>query len=284
MTHRKTRLDCTCHVLREDPGLAHTMSPERRALAEETCTARALNVRRGQWNQSAGHFADAVALVVLDGLLLRRVSVNGRAGAELLGPGDVVRPWQDAGDAELPRATAWRALRITRLAVLDDDAVQRMADYPELMRGLLERSVQRSGRLAVNMAIVHHPRVEMRLCMLFWHLADRWGCVRNGQTFLPLRLSHTVLADLIAAQRPTVSTVLSRMERRGIVRPAPDGWLLLTPPPEDRPGPDDPVEASPRGGSTRPGREMDRLLDQTRPRSRPARVRRIARDVSARPG
>ncbi|MGO9907166.1 MAG: helix-turn-helix domain-containing protein [Solirubrobacteraceae bacterium] len=72
--------------------------------------------------------------------------------------------------------------------------------------------------------------------MLFWHLADRWGRVRNGQTILPLRLTHSVLADLIAAQRPSVSTALSDLASRKIVRPAPDGWLLLAERPGDRPG------------------------------------------------
>ncbi|MGO9891161.1 MAG: helix-turn-helix domain-containing protein, partial [Solirubrobacteraceae bacterium] len=124
--------------------------------------------------------------------------------------------------ARLRRATAWRALQITRLAVLDDRAVEQLAQYPEIMRELLERSLERSRRLAVNMAIVHHPRVDIRLQMLFWHLADRWGRVRNGRTVLPLRLTHSVLADLIAAQRPTVSTALSDLASREIVRPAPD--------------------------------------------------------------
>lgn len=88
------------------------------------------------------------------------------------------------------------------------------------------------------MAIVHQPRVDIRLQMLFWHLADRWGRVRNGQTILPLRLSHSVLADLIAAQRPTVTTALSDLASCKIVRPAPDGWLLLAARPGDWPGPD----------------------------------------------
>ena len=236
MTHRKTSIDSECHLLREYPELARALSAKRRALAEDACTARTLNVRRGRWNQPAGDLREAVGLLVLEGLLLRRVTVEGRAGAELLGSGDVVRPWEDGPEAKLRRATAWRALQVTRLAVLDDSAVEHLAQYPEIMRRLLERSLERSRRLAVNMAIVHQPRVDIRLQMLFWHLADRWGRVRNGQTILPLRLTHSVLADLIAAQRPSVSTALSDLASRKIVRPAPDGWLLLAERPGDRPG------------------------------------------------
>ncbi len=222
MTHRKAPLDSTCHLLREDPELGRAISARRRALAEDRCTGRALNLRRGRWKEPPGDLPEGVGLLVLEGLLLRRVSVEGRSSAELLGRGDVIRPWHDDAGARLRRATAWRALQITRLAVLDDRAVEQLAQYPEIMRELLERSLERSRRLAVNMAIVHHPRVDIRLQMLFWHLADRWGRVRNGRTVLPLRLTHSVLADLIAAQRPTVSTALSDLASREIVRPAPD--------------------------------------------------------------
>ena len=219
-------------------------------MAEDACTARTLNVRRGRWNQPAGDLREAVGLLVLEGLLLRRVTVEGRAGAELLGSGDVVGPWEDGPEAKLRRATAWRALQVTRLAVLDDSALEHLAQYPEIMRRLLERSLERSRRLAVNMAIVHQPRVDIRLQMLFWHLADRWGRARNGQTILPLRLTHSVLADLIAAQRPSVSTALSDLASRKIVRPAPDGWLLLAERPGDRPLLDEPTAASLTRGST----------------------------------
>jgi CRP/FNR family transcriptional regulator, cyclic AMP receptor protein len=242
--HLKAPPDSVCHVLREDPELARAVSSGRIARAEETCTARAVNVTRGRWRQPTRDLPDGVGLLVLEGLLLRRVSVEGRAGAELLGTGDVIRPWQDGSEATLRRTTAWRALQFTRLAVLDDSALDRMSHYPEIMQGLLERSLERSRRLAVNMAIVHHPRVDIRLQMLFWHLADRWGRVRNGQTFLPIRLTHSILADLIVAQRPTVSTALADLASRELVRPAPDGWLLLAPPLHGAPRPDERTVAS----------------------------------------
>lgn len=284
MTHRKAPLDSTCHLLREDPELGRAISARRRVLAEDRCTGRALNVRRGRWKEPPADLPEGVGLLVLEGLLLRRVSVEGRSSAELLGRGDVIRPWHDDAGARLRRATAWRALQITRLAVLDDRAVERLAQYPEIMRELLERSLERSRRLAVNMAIVHHPRVDIRLQMLFWHLADRWGRVRNGRTVLPLRLTHSVLADLIAAQRPTVSKALSDLASREIVRPAPDGWLLLAPPPEDEPGTNRPTQAVGGRGPTRPDRGTDRVLDPTHPRAFSARVHLAGRDVSTRPG
>ena len=231
VTPRRAGAVSTCHILREDPFLAEGISPGRRTRAEEACVARALKVRRGRWGDDP---ITGFGLLVLEGLLLRRVDVGGRCAAELLGPGDLLRPNQ-ADDAKpmLRRSTAWRALEVTRLAVLDDSVVERMASYPGVIARLLDRSVERSRRLAVNMAIVHQRRVDIRLRMLFWHLADRWGEVRNGRVIVPLRLTHRVLADLVAAQRPTISAALSDLERRQILGLTPQGWQLLAGPPEE---------------------------------------------------
>ena len=87
--------------------------------------------------------------------------------------------------------------------------------------------------LDVPIGTVHHPRVDMRLHMLFWHLADRWGRVRAHGTIVPLRLSHSVLADLVAARRPTVSSALSDLAERELVRPLDEGWLLSGEPPAE---------------------------------------------------
>jgi CRP/FNR family cyclic AMP-dependent transcriptional regulator len=106
MTQRRARFDSTCHVVREDPELARSMSGRRRAHAEERCVARAPNVRRGRWNQPVADLSDGIGLLVLEGLLLRRVSVDGRSGGELLGRGDVVRPWPEAAAPALRQATA----------------------------------------------------------------------------------------------------------------------------------------------------------------------------------
>jgi len=87
--------------------------------------------------------------------------------------------------------------------------------------------------LDVPIGTVHQPRVDMRLHMLFWHLADRWGRVRADGTIVPLRLSHSVLADLVAARRPTVSSALSDLAERELVRPLDEGWLLSGEPPAE---------------------------------------------------
>lgn len=231
--HQKARLDrpATCQVLREDPELAEGIPTGRRNRAEEVCVARKLTVRRGRWSGQPGG-DDGIGLLVLEGLLLRRIGVGGRFGAELLGAGDLLRP-ADAADVEprLGQATAWWALELAQLAVLDGTVMEQLVRYPEVIERLVARSVERSRRLVVNMAIVHHPRVDVRLQMTLWHLADRWGRVSGGRMLLPLRLTHAVLADLIAARRPTVSAALSDLYRRGILCRVKNGWLLASEPP-----------------------------------------------------
>src|SRR5258708_22592308 len=74
------------------------------------------------------------------------------------------------------------------------------------------------------MAIVHQARVDIRLHMLFWHLAARWGRVGSGGVSRPLRLTHALLAELVAARRPTATNALPMLSKRGLVRPTDHRW------------------------------------------------------------
>jgi CRP/FNR family cyclic AMP-dependent transcriptional regulator len=170
--------------------------------------------------------------LVLQGLLIRRVGIDGRFGAELLGEGDLLRPWQGLDlPPTLPRTTGWQVLRPTRVALLDMEAARRLARYPESTGCLVGRALERSRNLTVNMAIVHQPRVDVRVHMLFWQLADRWGRVRSDGVLVPLDLTHAVLADLVAARRQTVSRALSELADRELVESTSAGWLLSGEPP-----------------------------------------------------
>jgi CRP/FNR family transcriptional regulator, cyclic AMP receptor protein len=224
------------HVLREDPELAEALPEAQRARAAEECVAATRSVRRGRWDPEADTAGwvgpGGIGLLVLEGLLVRRVGVEDRFGAELLGEGDVLRPWPDENrDPTLSRTIGWRVLEATRLAVLDGAVAAAMAAYPQLIGGLVARALERSRNLSINMAIIHQSRVNTRLLMLLWHLADRWGRVRSEGVVLPLHLTHSVLADLVAARRPTVTSSLSELARHGLVTPRDRGWLLHGDPP-----------------------------------------------------
>jgi len=86
-------------VLEQDAALAEAIPPGRRALGTAASMASTVRLSPGSWD--ARHDArlgrDGFGLLVLDGVLLRGLGVDGRFGAELLGPGDLLRPWQHDG-------------------------------------------------------------------------------------------------------------------------------------------------------------------------------------------
>ncbi len=224
-----------CQVLGEDVDLRSAVAPAEQERAVAHCVAPALTIPRGRWNADQMRvMADGIGLLVLDGLLIRRVGVDGRFGAELLGTGDLLRPWQGEDIySTLPHTTGWRVIEPARLAILDGSAAVRLARFPSLTGALAARALNRARRLALMMAIIHHPRIVTRLHMLLWHLADRWGRVRPDGVAVELRLSHSVLADLIAAQRPSVTGSLGTLTDQGLVRQLPGGWLLRGDPPSE---------------------------------------------------
>jgi hypothetical protein len=214
-----------------DRTLAEAIPAEHRTRAVGECLARTTLIRSGHWQADVELLGEGIGLLVLRGLLIRRVDVEGRLGSELLGGGDLLRPWQEDEPPTLSVTSGWRVIEPTRIALLDERFAFRASRYPQLTGRLVGRALQRSRELAVNMAIVHQARVDVRLHMLFWHLAARWGRVRSDGVSLPLRLTHNVLADLAAARRPTVTTALSELAKRNLVHAADSGWLLLGEPP-----------------------------------------------------
>jgi len=232
-----------CWVLREDPELAEAIDPERRSQAMDTLVAREVRIPSGIWSGRPIPIDDGIGLLVLEGVILHRVGIDGRFGAELVGEGDVLRAVDDDLDnPTLPLSVEWLILDPARVAILDERFVRQLARFPQVAGKLFARSVLRSRQLAVNMAIVHQARVDVRLHLLFWQLAGRWGRVRSDGVVVPLRLTHTVLADLVAARRPTVTSALSDLSRRGLVRAVSEGWLLSGPPPARGAGPVPPRE------------------------------------------
>jgi hypothetical protein len=224
-----------CYVLREDAELADAISPQRRQLAIEHCTAQEVRIPAGDGMSESSPLASGLGILVLHGLLVRRVGIDGRFGAELLGEGDLLRPWQwESDSATLPLEMSWAIVEPARLALLDDAFVRHsIGSFPELAPPLVGRAMQRARNLAVNMAIVHQARVDSRLHMLLWHLAGRWGRVRTEGTVVPFRLTHTLLADLVAARRPTVTSALSDLSRRGLISSRAEEWVLFGDPPRE---------------------------------------------------
>jgi len=225
-------------VLEQDVDLAEAVAPAQREKAAPLSRARVLRVPRGEWDPSerAEEARGGHGFLVLSGLLVRRVGITDHVGAELLGPGDLLRPLEHDGEqVTLPFAATWRVLEALRLAVLDRRWSARMCAFPEVGIELTARAMLRSRRLAVTLVIAAHPRLDERLDLLLWELADRYGTVRRDGVHLPLPLTHDVLAELAAARRPSVSTALGRLSRAGRLERRSGAWVLHGEPPSEGP-------------------------------------------------
>jgi CRP/FNR family cyclic AMP-dependent transcriptional regulator len=221
------------YVLDEDADLVELVPEVRRGAARQASQAAVMDVPTGLWEarKDADRARDGYGLLVLDGVLVRRVGYAGRYGAELLADGDLLRPWEFDGDDSLGFETGWRVLTRTRLAVLDLNWTERMGRYPRVGPALAGRALVRSRRLAAMMAIAQQPRLDDRLWMLFWELADRHGRVHADGVHVDLPLTHEVLSHLAAARRPSVSSALTKLAEQGRLWRNGRGWVLVGEPP-----------------------------------------------------
>lgn len=218
----------TVSVLRLDPDLGVAVARPRRDVAIRTCDARALELPRGQWDaERAADARSGYGYLVLTGILCRRVMHSESYGAELIGPGDLLRPWDQVREwSTIPTVAEWTVIEPARLAVLDADFARRAAPFPEVGTSLARRALMRSRYLAILVSIIGQRRIETRLHMLFWHLADRFGQMQGEWVDIPVPLTHSLLGELIAARRPSVTTALSRLQEQGVVIREPHGWRL----------------------------------------------------------
>jgi CRP/FNR family transcriptional regulator, cyclic AMP receptor protein len=224
-------------LLDVDPDLGEALEGERADSARQQLLAGVVRLERGTWEPDPDGYGarGGVGLLLVEGLIARRVALADRTCAELLGPGDLLRPWQKESEhAALPFDTTFRTIKPATIAVLDRRFCARLMRWPEVVCTLLGRALQRSRNLAAHMTIAQLPRIEVRLLVLFWHLADRWGRVRTGGVWLPLPLSHELLGAIIGARRPSVTSALSLLSEQGVVLRQDDGsWLLTGEPPTE---------------------------------------------------
>jgi len=169
---------------------------------------------------------DGPGLLLLDGVIAISVRVGDRVASELLGAGDLLEPDAVDTDELVACMTEWRALKPARLALLDGAFADRVRPWPQLTQALLRRVERRAHNLNVQRAIASQPRLEIRLTLLLWHLASRWGRVEPGGIRLPLPLTHQLLGRLIGAERPSVSHALARLSNTGAVTGHGGEWHL----------------------------------------------------------
>ena len=224
-------------LLVADPDLSVDLDEEEAARARLDIVVPTLTVPVGEeavLSRRSDH-PGLIGFFVVEGLLLREIEVAGTLAAELLGAGDLIHPGDVRGSdlSPLHGSVHWTLLAPARLALLDGTFSARVAPWPQVLGRIALRAVWRSHGLALNLAISNQTRVEDRLLLLFWHLAQRWGRVGPEGVMLALPLTHETLSKLVGAKRPSVTSALGVLgERRLLERRPGRSWLLPLPIPE----------------------------------------------------
>jgi CRP-like cAMP-binding protein len=216
------------YLLDADDDLAQEFDVRMRLAVRQVATARVLDAEAGvcdlsRWFETAG---GGPGLLVLDGLVAIDARVGDRTSTELIGPGDLLQPACPLAENMLERGDAWRALSPTRFALLDAEFAERVRPWPQIIQCLLRRAGRRIADLNVLRAITSQPRLEVRLVLLLWHLAARWGRVEPTGIRVSLPLTHRMLGQLVGAERPSISHALGRLAQAGMVTGTAGDWHL----------------------------------------------------------
>lgn len=218
-------------VIDVDPDLAEGLPPAEREAASRRLVAPAFDIPVGVWipterpELAAGR--GALGVLIVDGLLTRAITLEGRTTGELLGIGDVVRPWEvEEPPPNVSLSVSWSVHAAARLVLIDRRFMAAAARWPPIVEEITQRAVRRSRALSLQLALGQVPRIEGRLLLLFWRLSERWGRVTPDGIVVPLRLTHETLAALVAARRPSVTSALGRLAEGGLLERREGGWLL----------------------------------------------------------
>jgi CRP/FNR family transcriptional regulator, cyclic AMP receptor protein len=221
-------------VLDADPDLGAGIDEAEAQAALAMSVAPGFEFERGPWRFFPPPEPGGFGALILEGLILIRIDAGTRSHIEMLGPGDLVSPWVGTG-AELsaPSVVTASVVSRTRVALLDRRFALRTGRWPEIHAALIGRCIDRARRLSLQSAINALPRIEERVEVTMWELGYRFGRVTPEGIVVELPISHSQLADIVAAQRPSVSTAVVRLENQGrIVRTARRTLLLRGEPPE----------------------------------------------------
>lgn len=216
------RSPSTITLLDMEPDLDRLLTPEQRAAAEHFALPLE-TVEKNEDLPALTEESDAFGAIVLDGLLLETVEIDGREAMSLIGPGALV-PVKPSADW-LARAQV-RATEQTRLVMLGKPFLIAAQRWPSVVVCLHERMLEQSVRLTKQLAISQLPRVEDRVVGILKLLAETWGVVTPAGINLQLSLTHETLGRLIGARRPSVSLALKALTDRNVIIRRGNGWLI----------------------------------------------------------
>lgn len=218
-------------LLECDPELAESLTEQERAIAKQALPVRIATLKKGPWCPDSeapepGH----LGYLIVKGLLVRRIEVVEGSSIELLGRGELLRPWQE--DTSSFCRSSWEAVEPTTVAQLNSQLTRCLGQWPTLVSSLMGRGIRRSRALAADVAAANIVGLEERLLIALWQLAETWGEATADGVHLSIRLPHRLLAELMGARRPSVTSALAELRSAGRISNASNGvWILHGDPP-----------------------------------------------------
>lgn len=217
-------------LLEVAPWIGDGLDEEERGALAATLVVERVAVEPGPWIWDGRPLE--VGLQIVAGRIARglRVEDAGAHGIEILGEGDLLRPWTFRGpSASVPSTVDWTVMAPMECALLDHEFVAASTRSPRLMINVLDLAIERSRTFSYFLTARQVSRLEGRILLTLWHLADRWGRVSGEGVVLDLpRLTHEMIARMIAARRPSVTTGIRHLRELGLVETDHGGrWVLL---------------------------------------------------------
>lgn len=218
-------------ILDVDPDLRATIPENEVEVARKHLRAPTVRAEPGTLDGELMKPGSLGALV-LEGLLTRDLVIAGTSSRELLGAGDLIRPWDTEPDfGPVSETISFTILEPTRFAVLDRRFLKLAGRWPALGDEVIHRVLRRSRWLALRLAIGNLRGIPDQVMLLLWHLSSHWGRITPEGTVLPLDLTHELIADLIGARRPSVTTAITELRETDRLERLDEGWLLTDQPP-----------------------------------------------------
>jgi hypothetical protein len=214
-------------LIEHDPELFTGISEAALEDAREAIVP-AWQVDEGPWHPPAidPHRAP-FGLLLLEGFLACDTILPEARSVDVLGPGDVLRPWVRPPAENADVDIEWEALEGCMIAALDVRFASVALRHPAIITTLMDREASRAAWVALHLAVCHIVGLDKRLETMLWHLAERWGRVGKDGVIVPLRFSHEFLAKLVGVRRPSVTSAISRLRQEGVLERRSDGFWLL---------------------------------------------------------
>jgi len=214
-------------VLELDPDLGSGLPREEWPAAVQAVVGTLDEHAPGIWDP-ARDLRERLGGVIVGGLAVSHLALAETVSAELLAAGDVIVPDTSPPVSFLPARAEHLVLEPLRIVWLGSSYERAACRWPQLSRTLMQRLHWRTRRATLLQTIAQLTRIDDRVLIMLWHLAERFGRVGNDGVVVPVRLTHRVIARLVGARRPSVTTAISALQRRGIIQRRADGaWLLL---------------------------------------------------------